>query len=51
MTPIVTRCGFRCDLCPAFHENVGGPEDQKRVSDGWFNPSRLITKPRSGTRI
>jgi hypothetical protein len=35
MDPIVTRCGYRCDLCPAFRDNVTGPEHQQWVSDGW----------------
>ena len=35
-TPIVARCGYRCDLCPAYKENIHGPEDQQRTSDGWF---------------
>ncbi len=33
---IVARCGYRCDLCPAYRENVHGPQDQQRTSDGWF---------------
>ena len=36
VTPIVARCGYRCDLCPAYKENIHGPEDQQRTSDGWF---------------
>jgi hypothetical protein len=36
MTPIIARCGYRCDLCPAYRENIRGPEDQQRTSDGWF---------------
>ena len=32
---IVARCGYRCDLCPAFKDNVRGPEHQQWVSDGW----------------
>jgi len=35
-TPIIARCGYRCDLCPAYRENLHGPEDQQRTSDGWF---------------
>lgn len=35
-SPILARCGYRCDLCPAYRENIHGPEDQQRVSDGWF---------------
>ncbi len=34
--PIVARCGYRCDLCPAYRENIHGPDDQQRTSDGWF---------------
>ena len=36
MNPIVARCGYRCDLCPAYRENIRSPEDQQRTSDGWF---------------
>ena len=33
---MIARCGYRCDLCPAYKENIHSPEDQQRVSDGWF---------------
>jgi len=33
---IVTRCGYRCDLCLAYKENNRGLDGQKRISDGWF---------------
>jgi hypothetical protein len=33
---IVARCGYRCDLCPAYRDNIRGPADQQRTSDGWF---------------
>jgi hypothetical protein len=36
VTPIIARCGYRCDLCPAYRGNIHGPEDQQRTSDGWF---------------
>jgi len=36
LTPIIARCGYRCDLCPAYKENIHGPEDLQRTSDGWF---------------
>jgi hypothetical protein len=33
---ILTRCGYRCDLCLAFHENVkNNPDYPEIVSDGW----------------
>ncbi len=35
MKKIHGYCGYRCDLCPAFVRNQKGPEDRKRVSDGW----------------
>jgi len=36
MGDLIARCGYRCDLCPAYRENVRGKEDQQRTSDGWF---------------
>lgn len=37
MQPILTRCGFRCDLCLAFRPNIEQhPENRQKVSDGWF---------------
>jgi len=33
---LVTRCGYRCNLCLAYRENIHSIEDQKKVSDGWF---------------
>src|SRR5512139_2022666 len=34
--PLLAPCGYRCDLCPAYRENIRGPGDQRRTSDGWF---------------
>lgn len=37
MEPILTRCGYRCDLCLAYRPNVKAhPENQSVLSDGWF---------------
>jgi len=37
MLPIVTRCGYRCDLCLAYRPNVeANPANQQTLSDGWF---------------
>ena len=37
MEPILTRCGYRCDLCLAYRPNVGrDPSSQQKLSDGWF---------------
>lgn len=36
MEPILTRCGYRCDLCLAYKPNVEkNPTNQQKVSDGW----------------
>jgi hypothetical protein len=37
MEPILTRCGYRCDLCLAYKPNVeSNPSNQQKLSDGWF---------------
>jgi len=37
MEPILTRCGFRCDLCLAYRPNITQhPENRQKLSDGWF---------------
>ena len=37
MKPILTRCGYRCDLCLAYKPNVEkNPSNQQKLSDGWF---------------
>lgn len=34
---IVTRCGYRCDLCLAYGPNIDeNPEYPKILSDGWY---------------
>jgi hypothetical protein len=36
MTEILTRCGFRCDLCLAYKPNIEKhPENKQKLSDGW----------------
>lgn len=35
MNEILSKCGYRCDLCPAYRENVKSEEDKKIVSEGW----------------
>jgi hypothetical protein len=36
MDPILTRCGYRCDLCLAYKPNVlQNPANQQKLSDGW----------------
>jgi len=37
MVPILTRCGYRCDLCLAYKPNIeANPSDREKLSDGWF---------------
>jgi Protein of unknown function (DUF3795) len=37
MEPILTRCGYRCDLCMAYKPNVAAdPSTQQKLSDGWY---------------
>ncbi len=34
---IISRCGYRCDLCLAYSPNVEShPENKQKLSDGWF---------------
>ncbi len=36
MEAILSRCGFRCDLCLAYRPNVEThPENRQALSDGW----------------
>ena len=36
MQSILTRCGYRCDLCLAYKPNVEAhPENRQKLSDGW----------------
>lgn len=34
---ILTRCGYRCDLCLAYQPNVKKNDRRKVLSDGWYN--------------
>ncbi len=37
MESILTRCGYRCDLCLAYRPNVEqDPSNRQILSDGWF---------------
>ena len=35
MKEIVSKCGYRCDICPAYTGNITGQEDRLAVSRGW----------------
>ena len=32
----ISFCGYRCELCPAYKDNIASEEDQQKASDGWF---------------
>jgi Protein of unknown function (DUF3795) len=37
MQEILSRCGYRCDLCLAYRPNVeSNPSNPQTLSDGWF---------------
>jgi len=37
MQPVLTRCGYRCDLCLAYRPNItANPSNRQKLSDGWF---------------
>ena len=35
MEPIIAKCGYRCDLCPAYETNLKSDADKQRMSDAW----------------
>lgn len=35
MEPIVSKCGYRCDLCPAYETNLKSDDDKKKMCDAW----------------
>ncbi len=47
MDAIISRCGFRCDLCPAFVKNSPEAADRQIASAAWSKYFRLRVKPES----
>jgi hypothetical protein len=46
MEAILTRCGYRCDLCLAYRPNVEQhPDNQQKLSDGWHKYFGFRIKP------
>ena len=35
MEPIIARCGYRCDLCPAYKTNLKSDADKIKMCDAW----------------
>lgn len=34
---ILSKCGYRCDLCLAYRPNIVEKDERKKLSDGWHN--------------
>lgn len=32
---LLSRCGYRCDLCLAYQENIDKKDQRKELSEGW----------------
>jgi hypothetical protein len=45
MQEIISRCGYRCDLCPAYEPNIKSLDGRKRVSAGWLKYFGFRTSP------
>jgi len=35
MEPIIAKCGYRCDLCPAYEANLKSDDDKKKMCEAW----------------
>jgi uncharacterized protein YfkK (UPF0435 family) len=35
MEPMLSKCGYRCDLCPAHESNLKSEADKKMMCDAW----------------
>lgn len=35
MEAIIAKCGYRCDLCPAYETNLKSDADKLRMSEAW----------------
>jgi hypothetical protein len=33
--PIISKCGYRCDLCPAYEPNIKSDADKQRMCKAW----------------
>ena len=47
MKKIIARCGFRCDLCPAYVQNSSTAADRISGAAGWSKYFRLKVAPAS----
>ena len=35
MSEIMGLCGYRCDLCPAYNDNIKNKNNRQKISEGW----------------
>lgn len=35
MSEIMGLCGYRCDLCPAYNDNINNDDNRQEISRGW----------------
>jgi len=35
MEPIISKCGYRCDLCPAYESNLKSDANKQIMCDAW----------------
>ena len=35
MSEIMGLCGYRCDLCPAYNDNINNNDNRQEISRGW----------------
>lgn len=45
MEEVVAKCGFRCDLCPAYEPNRDVMPGTQEISQGWFAHFRFQIPP------
>jgi hypothetical protein len=44
-TQIISRCGYRCDLCPAYESNIKSDQDKEAMCAAWNKYMGIAIKP------
>jgi hypothetical protein len=42
---IISKCGFRCDLCLAYYKNLQNKEDREKLKYGWMKYFEINIDP------
>lgn len=50
MGAIISKCGYRCDLCPAYESNLKSEADKQRMAHAWAKYLGSKVKPEEITR-